>query len=219
MINSIFRKIVGTKNTREIKRMGKVVATINALEPAMQALDDEALKAKTQEFRSRLEAGETVDELLPEAFAAVREASWRTRGERHYDVQLIGGVTLHEGRIAEMRTGEGKTLAAPLAAYLNALPGKGIHIVTVNDYLARRDADWMGPIYRALGLEVGVIQSGQDFESKRQAYAADVTYGTNNEYGFDYLRDNMAFSMRDRVQRPAYYAIVIDEARTPLIIS
>ncbi|MEE8043212.1 MAG: preprotein translocase subunit SecA, partial [Pseudomonadales bacterium] len=226
MINSIFRKIVGTKNTREIKRMGKVVATINALEPAMQALDDEALKAKTQEFRSRLEAGETVDELLPEAFAAVREASWRTRGERHYDVQLIGGITLHEGRIAEMRTGEGKTLAAPLAAYLNALPGKGIHIVTVNDYLARRDADWMAPIYIALGLEVGVIQSGQDFESKRQAYAADVTYGTNNEYGFDYLRDNMAFSMRDRVQRPAYYAIVdevdsilIDEARTPLIIS
>ncbi|MCZ6870342.1 MAG: preprotein translocase subunit SecA [Gammaproteobacteria bacterium] len=226
MINSIFRKIVGTKNTREIKRMGKVVATINALEPAMQALDDEALKAKTQEFRSRLEAGETVDELLPEAFAAVREASWRTRGERHYDVQLIGGITLHQGRIAEMRTGEGKTLAAPLAAYLNALPGKGIHIVTVNDYLARRDADWMAPIYIALGLEVGVIQSGQDFESKRQAYAADVTYGTNNEYGFDYLRDNMAFSMRDRVQRPAYYAIVdevdsilIDEARTPLIIS
>ena len=226
MINSILQKVVGSKNTRELKRMVKMVKPINALEPQVQALDDDALKAKTQEFRARLESGETLDELLPEAFAVVREASWRTRKERHYDVQLIGGITLHEGRIAEMRTGEGKTLAAPLAAYLNALSGKGVHIVTVNDYLARRDADWMGPIYRALGLEVGVIQSGQDHESKRQAYAADVTYGTNNEYGFDYLRDNMAFSARDRVQRGAHYAIVdevdsilIDEARTPLIIS
>ena len=226
MVSGLFRKVVGTKNSREIKRMGRVVTQINALEESTAALSDEALKARTDTLRARLAGGATLDELLPEAFAAVREASRRTRDMRHFDVQLVGGIVLHTGRISEMRTGEGKTVVAVLAAYLNALGGDGVHIVTVNDYLARRDAGWMGPIYEALGMTVGVIQSGQDSEAKRQAYQADVIYGTNNEFGFDYLRDNMAFRLEDRFQRPLHYAIVdevdsilIDEARTPLIIS
>ncbi len=226
MVGGLFRKIVGTKNSREIKRMGRAVAQINALEKATAVLSDEDLGARTGTFRERLAAGESLEGLLPEAFAAVREASRRTRDMRHFDVQLVGGMVLHTGRIAEMRTGEGKTVVAVLAAYLNALHGAGVHIVTVNDYLARRDAGWMGPIYEALGMTVGVIQSGQDSAAKRQAYQADITYGTNNEFGFDYLRDNMAFRLEDRFQRPLHYAIVdevdsilIDEARTPLIIS
>ena len=226
MASGLFRKIVGTKNSREIKRMGRAVAQINAFEKATEVLSDEDLMARTGAFRERLAAGESLEGLLPEAFAAVREASRRTRDMRHFDVQLVGGMVMHTGRIAEMRTGEGKTVVAVLAAYLNALSGAGVHIVTVNDYLARRDAGWMGPIYEALGMTVGVIQSGQDSEAKRQAYQADITYGTNNEFGFDYLRDNMAFRLEDRFQRPLHYAIVdevdsilIDEARTPLIIS
>jgi preprotein translocase subunit SecA len=226
MFGGILKKIFGTKNSRELKRMGIIVARVNALEESVAALSDAELAAKTAEFKERHTQGESLDALLPEAFAVVREASKRTRGERHFDVQLIGGITLHEGRIAEMRTGEGKTLVATLAVYLNALAGKGVHIVTVNDYLARRDADWMGPIYKALAIEVGVIQSGQDPETKRAAYAADITHGTNNEFGFDYLRDNMAFTLRDKFQRGLHCAIVdevdsilIDEARTPLIIS
>jgi preprotein translocase subunit SecA len=222
----VLKKLFGTKNSRELKRMGKIVDRINALEPEVQALDDAALKAVTGKLKSRVEAGETLDDLLPEAFAAVREAGRRFMGMRHFDVQLIGGITLHEGRIAEMRTGEGKTLMATLAVYLNALSGQGVHVVTVNDYLARRDAGWMSPIYEGLGLTVGVVQSGQPAAEKRAAYAADITYGTNNEYGFDYLRDNMAFTLEDRFQRELNYAIVdevdsilIDEARTPLIIS
>ena len=226
MFGGILKKIFGTKNSRELKRMGIIVARVNALEESVAALSDAELAAKTAEFKERHTQGESLDALLPEAFAVVREASKRTRGERHFDVQLIGGITLHEGRIAEMRTGEGKTLVATLAVYLNALAGKGVHIVTVNDYLARRDADWMGPIYKALAIDVGVIQSGQDPETKRAAYAADITHGTNNEFGFDYLRDNMAFTLRDKFQRGLHCAIVdevdsilIDEARTPLIIS
>ena len=225
MIASLVRKVVGSRNARELKRMGRIVARINALEESMQALTDEQLAAKTPEFRERLQS-ETLDDLLPEAFAAAREASRRTRGERPYDVQLIGGITLHEGKIAEMRTGEGKTLVATLPAYLNALGGGAVHIVTVNDYLARRDAAWMGPIYDALGMTVGVLQSQQDRDSKHAAYRADITYGTNSEFGFDYLRDNMVFTRDDRSQRALDYAIVdevdsilIDEARTPLIIS
>ena len=226
MIAGLFRKIVGTKNARELKRMGAIVTRVNAREDEYRAVSDETLATTTTTLRKRLADGAALDSLLPEAFAAVREAARRTVGMRHFDVQIIGGVTLHEGRIAEMRTGEGKTLVATLAAYLNARPGLGVHVVTVNDYLARRDADWMGPVYRALGMTVGVIQSRQDPVSKRTAYAADITYGTNNEYGFDYLRDNMAFTLRDRFQRGRQYAIVdevdsilIDEARTPLIIS
>ncbi len=222
----LLRKIFGTKNSRELKRMGKVVERINALEPDFQALSDDELRATTDRLKARLAEGATVDDLLPEAFAAVREAALRTKGMRHFDVQLIGGITLHEGRIAEMRTGEGKTLVATLPAYLNALTGKGVHVVTVNDYLARRDAQWMGPIYEALGLTVGVVQSRQNPVEKRAAYQADITYGTNNEFGFDYLRDNMAFTQEDQYQRGLHYAIVdevdsilIDEARTPLIIS
>ena len=226
MLGKATRKIFGSKNDREIKRMGKFVKKINALEESTKELSDEALRAKTDEFRSRLKDGETLDQLLPEAFAVVREASQRVLAMRHFDVQLIGGIVLHRGQISEMRTGEGKTLVATLAAYLNALPGKGVHIVTVNDYLASRDAGWMGPVYEFLGLSVGVVSSGQDYEQKQVAYAADITYGTNNEFGFDYLRDNMAFSIEQKVQRPLFYAIVdevdsilIDEARTPLIIS
>jgi preprotein translocase subunit SecA len=226
MLAGLIRKIVGTKNSRELKRMSGVVGRVNALEDAQRALSDEALAETTVRLRARLSAGEKLDDLLPEAFAAVREAARRSLGMRHFDVQIIGGITLHEGRIAEMRTGEGKTLVATLAAYLNALEGHGVHVVTVNDYLARRDAEWMGPVYRTLGMTVGIIQSRQDSATKRAAYAADITYGTNNEYGFDYLRDNMAFTLRDRVQRGRHYAIVdevdsilIDEARTPLIIS
>ncbi|WP_028887021.1 preprotein translocase subunit SecA [Teredinibacter turnerae] len=226
MIGKLFRAVFGSKNDRELKRMGKLVRKINALEPEFEPLDDTQLKAKTTEFRERFNNGETLDQLLPEAFAAAREASKRAMGMRHFDVQLIGGITLHEGRIAEMKTGEGKTLVATLAAYLNGIPGKGVHIVTVNDYLARRDANWMRPVYEALGMSVGSIVSMQDPAEKREAYAADITYGTNNEYGFDYLRDNMALRKEDRMQRPLAYAVVdevdsilIDEARTPLIIS
>jgi len=226
MFGKIFRTFFGSKNDRELKRMGKVVKKINALEADIETLSDQALKEKTAELRARHEKGETLDQLLPEAFAAGREASRRTLGLRHFDVQLIGGITLHEGRIAEMKTGEGKTLVAVLAAYLNAIPGGGVHIVTVNDYLARRDADWMRPVYEALGLTVGSVYSMQDPEEKHAAYRSDITYGTNNEYGFDYLRDNMALRKEDRMQRPLSFAIVdevdsilIDEARTPLIIS
>ena len=216
----------GSKNDRELKRMGKLVQQINDHESAIQALSDDELKAKTDEFKSRYQAGETLDQLLPEAFAVVREASMRVLGMRHFDVQLIGGITLHEGRIAEMRTGEGKTLVSTLPAYLNAIPDKGVHIVTVNDYLANRDAAWMGPVHEFLGLTVGVVYSQQEHEKKQIAYSKDITYGTNNEFGFDYLRDNMAFSIEQKVQRPLHYAVIdevdsilIDEARTPLVIS
>ncbi len=226
MINSLLRKVVGSKNDREVKRMSRLVERITALEPALEALDDAALRARTEELRGRLEAGERLDDLLGEAFATVREAGKRVMGMRHFDVQMIGGMTLNSGRIAEMKTGEGKTLVATLAVYLNALPGKGVHVVTVNDYLASRDAEWMRPLYEFLGLSVGVIRSGQSSEEKRAAYECDITYGTNNEFGFDYLRDNMAFSLEDKVQRGLHFAIVdevdsilIDEARTPLIIS
>ena len=226
MVSNFLTKLFGDRNTRLVRQMKGAVERINAFEPSISALNDTALGAKTVEFRQRLEAGETLDVLLPEAFAVVREAAKRTLGMRHFDVQMIGGMVLNSGRIAEMRTGEGKTLVATLAAYLNALPGKGVHVVTVNDYLARRDAAWMGKIYNFLGLTVGVVVSGMDQEAKRAAYAADISYGTNNEYGFDYLRDNMAFRAPDRVQRGAQYAIVdevdsilVDEARTPLIIS
>ena len=226
MALNIIRKLIGSRNDRQLKRMSRVVARINDLEAEFKALSDQALRAKTDEFRQRLTAGESLDDLLPEAFAAVREAAWRAMKMRHFDVQLIGGMVLHDGKIAEMRTGEGKTLVATLPAYLNALTGKGVHIVTVNDYLARRDADWMGKVYGFLGMSTGVAVSGQSFEDKKAAYEANITYGTNNEYGFDYLRDNMAFTARERVQRERNFAIVdevdsilIDEARTPLIIS
>jgi preprotein translocase subunit SecA len=220
------KRIFGSRNDRLIRGYGRYIRAAKELEPGLKALSDEALRAKTDEFRQRLKAGTTLDELLPEAFAVVREAAWRTLKMRHFDVQLIGGLALHQGKIAEMRTGEGKTLVATLPAYLNALPGEGVHVVTVNEYLAQRDADWMGPVYRFLGLTVGVIKNSQTPQEKREAYACDITYGTNNELGFDYLRDNLAFSLDDRVQRHLAYAIVdevdsilIDEARTPLIIS
>jgi len=223
---NIFKSIFGTRNDRELKRMGKRVGVINALEESYQALSDADFRQKTQDFRQSLEDGKSLDDLLPEAFAAVREASRRTLGLRHFDVQLLGGMTLHEGKIAEMRTGEGKTLVATLPAYLNALSGKGVHIVTVNDYLAERDANWMRPIYEFLGLTVGIISSGQSQEQKKAAYQCDITYGTNNEFGFDYLRENTAFTLEDRVMRELNFSIVdevdsilIDEARTPLIIS
>jgi preprotein translocase subunit SecA len=225
MLNFI-TKIFGSRNDRLIKRMFKTVAQINALEDKFAALSDDELKAKTAEFRQRYEQGETLDKLLPEAFATVREASKRSLNMRHFDVQLIGGMVLHDGKIAEMRTGEGKTLMSTLPAYLNAITGEGVHIVTVNDYLARRDAEWMGKIYTFLGLTVGVVVPNMNPTDKQQAYAADITYGTNNEFGFDYLRDNMAFTADERLQRKLNYAIVdevdsilIDEARTPLIIS
>ncbi|MDW8444754.1 MAG: preprotein translocase subunit SecA [Acetobacteraceae bacterium] len=226
MFARLARAILGTQNDRALKAYRKRVPAINALEPKMAALSDADLAAQTVRFRARLEKGETLDDLLPEAFATVREAAKRTLGQRHFDVQLIGGMVLHEGKIAEMKTGEGKTLVATLPAYLNALTGKGVHIVTVNDYLARRDAEWMGQIYRFLGLSVGVIVHGLTDEERRAAYACDITYGTNNEFGFDYLRDNMKYRFEDMVQRDFHYAIVdevdsilIDEARTPLIIS
>jgi preprotein translocase subunit SecA len=226
MVAKLLRKIFGSRNERLVKRMRKQVAQINALESEYEALSDEELQAKTRQFRERLEGGESLDDLLPEAFATVREAGKRVLKMRHYDVQLIGGMVLHQGKIAEMRTGEGKTLVATLAAYLNALPAKGVHVVTVNDYLAQRDADWMGKLYNFLGMSVGVILSNMPFEEKQAAYAADITYGTNNEFGFDYLRDNMAFSKAEQFQRGHAFAIVdevdsilIDEARTPLIIS
>jgi len=219
-------RIFGSRNDRVLKSLARDMRAANAFEPALQALGDEQLRAKTDEFRTRLAAGETVDRLLPEAFAVVREAARRTLGMRHFDVQLIGGAVLHRGRIAEMRTGEGKTLMSTLPAYLNALSGEGVHVVTVNEYLAQRDADWMGPVFRFLGLTVGVVRSAQAPAEKRAAYLCDITYGTNNEFGFDYLRDNLAFRLEDRVQRGLAFAIVdevdsilIDEARTPLIIS
>jgi len=226
MAGKLFSKIFGSRNDRQLKKMMSTVKKINDQEAVIQALSDEELKGKTGEFRQRLANGETLDDLLVEAFAVVREAGLRVLGMRHFDVQLIGGMVLNRGKIAEMRTGEGKTLVATLPVYLRALTGKGVHVVTVNDYLASRDAEWMGQIYRFLGLTTGVILSGQETEDKSAAYAADITYGTNNEYGFDYLRDNMAFRPEDRVQRELYYAVVdevdsilIDEARTPLIIS
>ncbi|MFZ0549898.1 MAG: preprotein translocase subunit SecA, partial [Steroidobacteraceae bacterium] len=220
------KRIFGSRNERLIRGYGRYIREAAELEPGLKALSDEALRDKTAEFRQRLRDGATLDDLLPEAFAVVREAASRTLKMRHFDVQLIGGMALHQGKIAEMRTGEGKTLVATLPAYLNALPGEGVHVVTVNEYLAQRDADWMGPVYRFLGLTVGVIKNSQTPQEKREAYACDITYGTNNELGFDYLRDNLAFSLDDRVQRQLVYAIVdevdsilIDEARTPLIIS
>ncbi len=226
MLGTLAKRIFGTANDRIIKRLRAEVAKINALEPEFERLSDDQLRAKTGEFKERLARGASLDELLHEAFAVVREAAKRTLGQRHFDVQLIGGMVLHQGKIAEMKTGEGKTLVATLPAYLNALTGRGVHVVTVNDYLARRDAEWMGQIYRFLGLEVGCIVSGLTDAERRAAYAADITYGTNNEFGFDYLRDNMRLRLEDMVQRERYYAIVdevdsilIDEARTPLIIS
>ena len=240
----ILAKIIGTKNERELKKLWPVVEQINSLEPSMTSLDDAALRAKTDDFRGRLQGGESLDDILPEAFAVVREVSLRILNMRHFDVQLIGGIILHNGTIAEMKTGEGKTLAATLSVYLNALDGHGVHIVTVNDYLAKRDARWMGPIYHFLGLSIGIIQHDTSFiydtsyhsddkrllhlrpAERQDAYMADITYGTNNEFGFDYLRDNMRYDIKDYVQRELNYAIVdevdsilIDEARTPLIIS
>lgn len=226
MFAPLLKKLFGSKNEREVKRMLKTVQAVNALEEQMIALSDEQLRGKTEEFKARLAKGETLDQLLPEAFAVCREAGKRVMGMRHFDVQLIGGMTLHEGKIAEMRTGEGKTLVGTLAVYLNALSGKGVHVVTVNEYLARRDANWMRPLYEFLGLSVGIVTPFQPPEEKRAAYAADITYGTNNEFGFDYLRDNMAFSLEDKFQRELNFAVIdevdsilIDEARTPLIIS
>ncbi len=226
MIRGLVKKIVGSKNERELKKLQPLVAQVNALEPDLEALTDAQLQAKTAEFRQRLKDGETIEQLLVEAFATVREASKRVLGMRHFDVQLIGGMVLNSGKIAEMKTGEGKTLVATLASYLNALDGKGVHVVTVNDYLAKRDAEWMGKIYNFLGLSVSCIVHGLNDEERKTAYNADITYGTNNEFGFDYLRDNMKFDLEEYVQRPLHYAIVdevdsilIDEARTPLIIS
>jgi preprotein translocase subunit SecA len=226
MLSTLFKKVFGSRNERLIKQLSQKVAAINALEPAMQALSDEALKAKTEEFKQRYQAGESLDKLLPEAFAVVREGGRRVLEMRHFDVQLIGGMVLHSGKIAEMRTGEGKTLVATLPAYLNALAGKGVHVVTVNDYLAKRDAEWMARLYNFLGLTVGINLSQMPHDEKQKAYAADITYGTNNEFGFDYLRDNMVHTAAERVQRGLSYALVdevdsilIDEARTPLIIS
>ncbi len=226
MLTTLMKKMFGSRNERTLRRMEKTVLAINAFEPQMKALSDQELAAKTNQFKARFAEGETLDELLAEAFALVREVSVRTLGLRHFDVQLIGGMVLHEGNIAEMRTGEGKTLASTLPAYLNALSGKGVHIVTVNDYLAKRDSQWMQPIFEFLGLSVGVIYPDMLHEEKQAAYQADIVYGTNNEFGFDYLRDNMAFNLEDKVQRHLNFAIVdevdsilIDEARTPLIIS
>jgi len=226
MISNLFTKIFGSRNDRTIKNLRKTVALINALETQLEALSDEDLKAKTAEFRERYDNGQSLGDILPEAFAVVREASKRVNGMRHFDVQLLGGMVLHQGRIAEMRTGEGKTLTATLPAYLNGLTGKGVHVITVNDYLAKRDAETNRPLFEFLGLTVGCNVPGMMPQQKKQAYAADITYGTNNEFGFDYLRDNMAFSIDERVQRPLFYAVVdevdsilIDEARTPLIIS
>src|SRR6266496_2611245 len=226
MIGAIARKLFGTSNERRIKSYLPRVAQINALEKQLEGLSDEALRARTDAFKKQVAEGASLDDVLVEAFATVREAGKRTIGQRHFDVQLIGGMILHEGKISEMKTGEGKTLVATLAVYLNALAGRGVHVVTVNDYLARRDADWMGQIYSFLGLTTGVIVHGLDDAERKTAYACDITYGTNNEYGFDYLRDNMKYRLEDMVQRGHYYAIVdevdsilIDEARTPLIIS
>jgi len=226
MIANILTKVIGSKNERELNKIKPVVEKINAFEPQMQAMSDEQLKAQTGLFKERLNNGESIDDILPEAFATVREASVRTLDMRHFDAQLIGGVALHQGKIAEMKTGEGKTLAATLPAYLNSLSNKGVHIITVNDYLAKRDTEWMGYIYNFLGLSVGCILHGLNEDERDAAYSADITYGTNNEFGFDYLRDNMKFGKDDIVQGELNFAIVdevdsilIDEARTPLIIS
>ncbi len=226
MVVSFLKKIVGTKNDRELKRLDRYVREINALEPDIQKLSDDELKNKTQEFKNRLNQGESLEDILPETFAVVREVGKRTLNMRHFDVQLIGGVVLHEGKIAEMKTGEGKTLVATLPIYLNALTGKGVHLITVNDYLARRDSEWMGAIYKFLGMSVGVIQHDMNDKERQEAYQSDITYGTNNEFGFDYLRDNMKFDSAEFVQKHLNYAIVdevdsilVDEARTPLIIS
>ncbi|NUN06867.1 MAG: preprotein translocase subunit SecA, partial [Bdellovibrio sp.] len=226
MVTQILTKIFGTKHDREMKKIQPTVDRINALEPKMAALTDDQLKAKTPEFQERLKKGETVDDILPEAFAVCREASKRVLGMRHYDVQMIGGIILNRGNIAEMRTGEGKTLVATLPVYLNALTGKGVHLVTVNDYLVRRDAEWMGRLYGWLGLTTGIIVHGLNDQQRKEMYACDITYCTNNELGFDFLRDNMKFDLADYVQRGHNFAIVdecdsilVDEARTPLIIS
>src|SRR5205085_5924648 len=226
MLQTILAKVIGTQNERDLKKLRPIVAQVNALEDSIKPLSDEALRGKTAEFRARLANGEALDDLLPAAFAVVREAGRRVLNMRHFDVQLIGGAVLHQGRIAEMKTGEGKTLVATLPAYLNALERKGVHVVTVNDYLARRDSEWMGRLYRFLGMSVGVIQHELTDQQRQVAYGADITYGTNNEFGFDYLRDNMKFDLGSMVQRGHHYAIVdevdsilIDEARTPLIIS
>src|SRR5450755_4276932 len=225
-LGSLARKIFGSANDRRVKGYAPPVAAINALESELKSLSDEALRARTDEFKAQVAGGTDLDDLLPPAFATVREAARRALGQRHFDVQLMGGMVLHEGSIAEMKTGEGKTLVATLPVYLNALSGKGVHVVTVNDYLARRDAGWMGEIYSFLGMTTGVIVHGLDDVERKLAYACDITYGTNNEYGFDYLRDNMKYRLEDMVQRGHFYAIVdevdsilIDEARTPLIIS
>ncbi|MBV8850014.1 MAG: preprotein translocase subunit SecA, partial [Methylobacteriaceae bacterium] len=224
MLGTLAKKIFGSVNDRRLKRYAPKVAEINALEADVEKLTDAELRARTDAFKAELAAGKSLDDLLVPAFATVREAAKRTLGQRHFDVQLIGGMVLHEGAIAEMRTGEGKTLVATLAVYLNALAGNGVHVVTVNDYLARRDADWMGKIYKFLGMSVGVIVHGLDDEERKAAYVCDITYGTNNEYGFDYLRDNMKYELTQMVQRGHAYAIVdevdsilVDEARTPLI--
>ena len=222
----ILKRILGTRNQRAIRGYMKTVSKINAHEEHLTGLSDDQLRHKTEEFKERLASGQTLDDLLVEAFSVVREASRRTIGLRHFDVQCVGGMVLHYGKVAEMRTGEGKTLVATLPAYLNALKGMGVHIITVNDYLAQRDADWMRPVFEYLGMTVGVNLSGMAHEDKQKAYACDITYGTNNEFGFDYLRDNMVFEFEQRVQRPLFYCIIdevdsilIDEARTPLIIS
>src|SRR6187455_563713 len=226
MLDTLLAKVVGTQNDRELKRLRPIVAEVNAFEPAIKALSDEQLRGKTADLRRRADNGESLDDILPDAFALVREAGRRVLSMRHFDVQLIGGMVLHSGRIAEMKTGEGKTLVATLPAYLNALAGKGVHVVTVNDYLARRDSEWMGRLYRFLGMSVGVIQHELNDQQRQVAYGSDITYGTNNEFGFDYLRDNMKFELTSMVQRGHRFAIVdevdsilIDEARTPLIIS
>ena len=226
MLGSIAKKIFGSANDRRLKRYGPQVEAVNALEAEVAALSDADLAARTEVFKNDLKAGKSLDDILVPAFATVREAAKRVLGQRHFDVQLIGGMVLNEGGIAEMRTGEGKTLVATLAVYLNALAGNGVHVVTVNDYLARRDAEWMGRVYRFLGMSTGIIVHGIDDDQRRQAYAADITYGTNNEYGFDYLRDNMKYDLASMVQRGHAFAIVdevdsilVDEARTPLIIS
>ncbi|MBQ5815887.1 MAG: preprotein translocase subunit SecA, partial [Oscillospiraceae bacterium] len=218
--------LFGSYSSRELKRINPIMEKVCALEEKYAALSDDELKGMTAKFKERLSSGETTDDILPDAFAALREAAWRVLGMKHYPVQIIGGIVLHQGRISEMRTGEGKTLVATLPAYLNALTGNGVHIVTVNDYLARRDSEWMGKIYRFMGLSVGLIVHGLNNDERREAYNADITYGTNNEFGFDYLRDNMVIYKSQKVQRPFNYAIVdevdsilIDEARTPLIIS
>ena len=223
---SVLEKIFGTHSERELKRIYPIVDKIEALEPEFEKLSDEELKGKTAEFKGRLEQGETLDDLLVEAYATVREAAKRVLGMRHYRVQLIGGIILHQGRITEMRTGEGKTLVSTLPAYLNALEGKGVHIITVNDYLAKRDAEWMGKVHEFLGLTVGCILNNMENDERREAYNCDITYGTNNEFGFDYLRDNMVIYKEQLVMRDLHYAIIdevdsvlIDEARTPLIIS